>query len=124
MTWLSDDQLAAMRDDVANLLPGTAVISSMTAVTDGAGGWSETWAAVSGGTVLARLDPVRSTGSGIITVPGREGLIVNFQLTTEWDAPLAVNRRVTIDGNVYEIVQLTDDHSWRVSRRALLSRID
>lgn len=123
MSWLTDDQLAAMRDDVANLLPGTAIISSMTAVADGAGGWAETWAAVSGGTVACRLDPVTGR-SGIVTVPGREGLIVQYQLTVPYDAPIAVNRRVTVGGDTFEIVQLSDDHSWRVSRRALLSRID
>lgn len=119
---ISDAQLARMRAQVP--LPDTAVISSMTAVADGAGGWTETWAAVSGGTVACRLDPVKGGNSGIVTVPGREGLIVQYQLTTEYDAPLAVNRRVTIGGDVYEVVQLSDDHSWRVSRRALLSRID
>lgn len=119
---ISDAQLARMRAQVP--LPDTAVISAMTAVADGAGGWAETWAAVSGGTVAARLDPINSRSTGIVTVPGREGLIVQYQLTTVYDAPLAVNRRVTIGGDVYEIVSLSDAHSWNVSRRALLSRID
>lgn len=119
---ISDAQLARMRAQIP--LPDTAVISAMTAVSDGAGGWTETWATVTGGTVACRLDPIRSSSSGIVTVPGREGLIVQYQLTTEYDAPLAVNRRVTIGGDTYEVVQLADDHSWNVSRRALLSRID
>lgn len=119
---ISDAQLARMRAQVP--LPDTAVIQAMTATPDSAGGWVETWATVTGGTVACRLDPVGSKGEAVQTAQLREGLRVDYQLTTEYDAPLAVNRRVIIGGDTYEVVQLSDDHSWRVSRRALLSRID
>lgn len=116
--------LTYMRNQLATLLPDTAIIQSLARASDGAGGWTETWAAVTGGTVSARLDPITSRSDAVQTAQAREGLRVDFQLTTEWDAPIAVNRRVVINSDTYEIVQMTDDHSWRVSRRALVARLD
>lgn len=119
---ISDAQLARMRAQVP--LPDTGVIQAMTATPDNAGGWTETWAAVTGGTVLCRLDPITSRSDAVQTAQAREGLQVDWQATFPYDAPLAVNRRVIINGDTYEVTQLSDDHSWRVSRRALVARID
>ena len=119
---ISDAQLARMRAQVP--LPDTGVIQAMTATPDNAGGWTESWAAVTGGTVLCRLDPITSRSDNIQTAQAREGLRGDWQLTTEYDAPLAVNRRIVINSKTYEVVQMSDVHSWNVSRRALVARID
>lgn len=118
---ISDAQLARMRAQVP--LPDTGVVKSGTITADGAGGWTEGTAIH--GTVSVRLDPLGSKGGDNgLYAQLREGLRVDYQLTTEFDAPLAVNRYVTINGSNYQIVAMDIDHSWRVSRRALVARID
>jgi head-tail adaptor len=118
---LSEAQLARMRAQLNARLPGTAVIQQAIRTPDGAGGWSETWTAVTGGTVACRLDPI---GVGTVretSIALRETLVVRYRLTVPYDAPLAADFRVVINGKTYEIVQLDDQHSQRVSRRAVVA---
>ena len=119
---LSDDQLSAMREDVARMLPGTAIIQSVTISIDAAGNAVETWTAVTGGTVSCRLDPNMSARQAE-RVGGAEGMKVDYLLTVPYDAPLTDSVRISIDGEIYEIRQIADAHGWNVSRRAWLSRV-
>lgn len=120
--FLQDDQLNSFRADVANTLPGTAVISAGTVTSDGAGGWTDAYVPVSGGTVACRVDPMRSRGSRLAVEIGRETLTEMYQLTVPWDAPLTdVNMQIEIAGRTYEVVQLEVFHSWNVSRRGVIS---
>ena len=122
MTWLTDDDLTQMRADVAELLPDTAVISAPAWVSDGAGGGSQTYTAVAGGTVACRLDPLPKLQMAQ-EVAGGEILTVKYILTVPYGAPLAVDYRVTTGGSTYEMVHLDIDHSWRVSRRAIVAAV-
>ena len=120
--FLDDDQLNSFRADVANMLPGTAVISSATVVSDGAGGWSDSYVPVSGGTVACRVDPLGTKASRLAEQVGRETLQETYQLTVPWDAPLTdVNMQIEITGRTYEVIQLEVYHSWNVSRRGVIS---
>ena len=119
--FLSDAQLATMRSDVARMLPGTAIIHAFVAAANSAGEWSETWTAVSGGTVACRLDPIKA--QNIVMAGGAEGFKVDYQLTLPYDAPIDVGHRVTYAGNAYEVRQLSDLHSWNVSVRAQVSKV-
>jgi len=123
MTWLTNDELAQMRSDVANMLFDTAIIQALGKVSDGAGAFTETWGAVVGGTVLCRLDPVGANATEAQVVAWREALEVSYRLTVPHDAPITVNNRVVVDNKTYEVVSLAVDHSSNVSKRAIITEI-
>lgn len=123
MTWISDSQLTAMRSQVANTLFGTCVISAPAFVSDGAGGGSVTYTAVSGGTVACRIDPMGARQENVGINWQQEVLKVKYQLTVPYDAPLAADYQVTSEGHTYEIMQLDIDQSKRVARRAIITEM-
>lgn len=116
MTWLSDADLVQMRADVAQMLPDVAIIQTRALTSDNAGGWSEVWTAVTGGTVACRIDPLK-TREGIDYTASREALIRKWQVTLPHDAPIVPEARLVISGVSYDVVVIHDNHSWRVSRR-------
>jgi len=122
MTWLSNDDLIQMRADVSEMLPDTAVISAPSWVSDSAGGGSQSYTPVTGGTVACRVDPLPKVQMDLL-VAGGEALTVKYVLTLPHDAPMAVDYHVTTGGNTYEIIHMDIDHSWRVSRRAIIAEV-
>ena len=116
MYFLGAAELARMRADVAKMMPGTAIIQALTTASDGAGGVTETWAAVTGGTVACRMDPL-NVGTQIETAGMAEAVRTEFQLTLPYDAPISAFNRVSVGGVVYEVRQLDAVHSWNVSKR-------
>jgi head-tail adaptor len=123
--YLSDAQLTIMRGQVARTLPGTAIIQSVVNASDGMGGWSETWTAVTGGTVSCRIDPLSASMSASNNMlAGAEGFKLAYQLTVPYNAPLSVGNRVNVGGTVYEVRELANTHSWNVSIRAMLARVE
>lgn len=122
MIGLSDDDLTRMRAQVADLLPDTAVIAAPGWSSDGAGGGTVTHTPVSGGTVACRLDPLPKLQM-TQEVAGGEVLTVKYVFTAPYDAPLDVDYRVTVAGEAYEVIHLDIDHSWRVSRRAIVAAV-
>lgn len=128
MSAINARQIARMRSHVTNyLLPGTAVIQSLTTGHDSGGAATETWTAVTGGTVACRLDPVgQSTSAEVELNFGKETLNVLQQLTVPHDAPLNEHNRVVINSDeTWEIIQLSVDHTpaWNVSKRAIVNRV-
>lgn len=123
MTGLNTQSLTRMRDQITHFLPDTCTLYEVQRVSDGAGGTTDTWSPVEGGTVGCRLDPVlfREMPHDIA---GREAIAGNFILTVPYDAPIAPHQQVQINSDTYEVQALADDHSWRVVRRAYLSRLD
>ena len=123
MSVISGGMLAMMRAQVLARLPDTAVIQSVANVSDGAGGVTPTWGVGAGGTVLCRVDPLGqiSTESGVVA--SREAMAVRYRVTMPYDAPINVNNRVVIDGDTYEVVSVTIDHSWNVSKRVIVSEV-
>lgn len=119
---LTEAQLTRMRAQLETLLPQSAVIQAVTRTSDGAGGWLEAWEAVSGGTVAARLDPL-GKAERTAALGEAETMTIRYQLTVPHDAPIAQDRRVVIEGNTYEVVQLDADHGWNVSRRAIVGAV-
>jgi hypothetical protein len=119
---LSDAQLARMRADVLRTLPGTAVIQAVTTSPDGAGGFIETWAAVAGGAVPCRVDPI-NLHSQIERAGGAEAVTIEYTITLPDDAPAAPGNRLVTGGQTYEIRRITDEHSWRIVKRCDTARI-
>jgi hypothetical protein len=120
--FLTGTELAAMRGDVLDMLPGTAIIQSAANSSDGAGGWTETWTAVTGGTVACRIDPFKRLGN-IETAGSEEALNYSYQLTLPYNAPIEPGNRVQINGTAYEVRSLFNEHDWNVSKRAQITRI-
>jgi hypothetical protein len=123
MTGLNATMLAKMRTQFVNFLPDTCTIERATRTPDGAGGWSETWTLVSGGTVKCRLDPLY-TRDQVETVGAKEGFVSEYLLTVPYDAPLESSYRVVLNGDTYQVRMLLADHSWRVARRAYIARVE
>lgn len=121
--FLTDAQKAKMRADVLKMLPDTAVIQAGTVLSGTGGRWTEDYAPVTDGTVACRLDPMNSAGDRLGVDQSQETLDVQYQLTVPYDAPLNDNNRVVINGNTYEVLQLDRDHSWNVSRRAIVNEV-
>lgn len=119
---LTARELAQLRADMVELLPGTAIIRRPTSSVNDAGVVAQTFAAV--GTVIARVDPANATDFGRGVVAGREASTAYFQLTVEWDTDIAEGDRVTFGGETMEITLLHDLHESRAVRRALLARIE
>lgn len=118
---LTARELADLRADMVELMPGTAVIERPTETVDNAGIPKQSWAAV--GTVICRVDPAyRMDSRGVVA--DREAARVYFTMTVPWDANIAEGDRVVVSGDTLEIVQLYDIHEMRVSKRAQLARIE
>lgn len=122
MTWLTDGDLALMRADVAFMLPDVAVIQTKTLTSDNAGGWAETWTAVTGGTVACRVDPLKSRESVDYTAK-REALIRKWQVTLPYNAPIVPEARLVIGGVSYDVTVIHDVHSDNVSRRCEVAEV-
>lgn len=121
--FLSANQLDNMRADVARMLPDTCVISSVGHTPDGAGGDTESLTTVA--TVACRVDPVSATSDRTMVVAAmKEALDMLYQLTVPYDTDIRIGYRVTTGGKQYEIRQLSNAHSWNVSKRAIILRIE
>ena len=125
MTWqlFTAAELADLRSQILGLQPDTAVIQESAYASDGAGGGTITWSAVTDGTVSCRIDSLRQTMVNVLTEAQQERFRVVYQATFPYDAPIAADRRVVINDITYEIVVMYDDHSQRLVRRAVLGEL-
>lgn len=113
-------QLAKMRQQVEDRLPDTCVIQASTNAVDTGGAFEKTWAAVTGGTVACRVDRLGQAQILNQVDALREQIEVRYQLTVPYDAPLAANYRVVHNTKTYDVLQLDIDHSWNVSKKAIV----
>ena len=121
MSFLSADMLSQMRADVANMLPDTAVIQTFGTVAQSSDGFAGgTYTAT--GTVVCRLDPLGKNAAVRLALE-REVTAYTYQLTVPYDTALVHNARVVVNSNTYEVIQLDVDHSWNVSKRAIVERL-
>ncbi|UYN89892.1 MAG: phage head closure protein [Anaerolineales bacterium] len=115
---LTAAELADMRATIAELLPDTCVIKTLTTAPDGMGGQTETWSA--SGTATCRLDrrsgnermaggAIRAYGEWVLTVP------YNTALTTD--------NRVEHNGLTYNVTEVNSDKSWKDCVRATVEMV-
>lgn len=121
---ISTAQLTKMRSQVEELLPDTCVIHGAVNGIDSSGYPTQTYGAVTGGTVNCRIDPLGNKTAQLALYAEREAIKVLLQLTVPYDAPLLSDYRIVVGSNTYEIVQLDTQHSWNVSKRAIVSEIE
>lgn len=94
----SDFVLRGIRKTVNGFLLGTVVIQAWMPVSDNAGGFTEGWVNITGGTVPGRIDPI-SYGQ-LETLALAEGLKIQYHITVPYDAPVAVGNRFLTGGAV------------------------
>lgn len=118
MGMLTDAELAQLRSDVLDFLPGSAVVQRISRGTADAYGYGGSVSYAAAGTVAARVDPLSANAREVI---GARDTDTEFrQLTVPYGADIVAGDRVVFDGRTYEIRSLIDDHSLRAVRRAVL----
>jgi head-tail adaptor len=117
---LTDAELAQLRSDIGELLPDTCQIQRSTDTTDDHGNVSEGWTTVA--TTSCRLDPFFRMASPN-PVAAQEKMRNSYRLTIPYDADLRDGDRVLVGGDVYELVELHDDHSDRAVRWGMVTKL-
>jgi hypothetical protein len=114
-------QLARMRAQITENLPDTCIILSITRSVDSAGRVTETLAAVTGGTVVCRMDT--KPRKYLTDTGGKLVVALDHTLTLPYDAPIAADRIIRKNGNDYRITALAEDESFQLDRRVSVERI-
>lgn len=119
-------ELARMRADMENVtLPDTCNILSVTKVSDGQGGVTETWGTAIA-SVACRLDLFTSRGVGIIGSETVVGAALKpystWILSVPYGTALTSANRVEVDSNTYNVVEVDAGRSWGGNVRATLEK--
>lgn len=118
MSALSDADMAAIRADIAQLLPDTCNILSVSQTPDGQGGVNQTWGTASAA-VACRLDPSRGRDQ---LIGGAVRPFYGFILTVPYDTTLTTAQRIEANSETFAVVSVDAGKSWAGSKRALLER--
>jgi len=122
VTLLSSAQITAMRTTADLALPDTVVISRRTVASDGAGGWSETWATAA--TVAGRLMPKYQISGSEGQQAGQIQAVAQWVATLPAGTDLRAGDRVTVAGRTFEVqAVLSAGVAWRISVRADLREV-
>ena len=112
MSGIDTAMLAAMREAIAELLPDTCSILSVTKTADGKGGWSESWG--TSASVACRLD----IKSGMEQVVG--GGVQPYRhcmLSIPYDTTITTDYRVLHGGVTYNVLTVSTGQSWQAVKR-------
>lgn len=118
---LSSSELAAIRADIANMLPDTCNILTAVETSDGQGGFTTTWGTAAGGTAVAcRFDPARGgeQNSGAALQP-YQGYIVTLPYTVT----ITTTQRIQHNGLTYAVISADKDKSWIASKRVYVEAV-
>ena len=116
---LTDAELSVIRADVARMLPDTGYVLSLSSVSDGQGGYTDSWG--TSGTVTYRLDARQGHESvaGAAVQPYHE-----YTLTLPYTTTLTtLHRFKDASGNTYAVMSVDNGKSWPVSKRAIVERV-
>lgn len=115
---LTADELAQIRADIADLLPDTGYILTISNTSDGQGGSTE--GTVISGTLSCRMDEIS----------GDESLSVDqlkpysrYMLTLPYDTTITEQNRWQYGSNIYNVVNANTDQSWICCKRVVLEKI-
>jgi hypothetical protein len=119
---LTQGQLDLMRAQVAQLLPDMGTIAANSRASDGAGGWTDHWLPISGGTVAVRVDPYqlrRFTEN----FADREGIVNLYTVTLPYDAPVDVGQQIWTNDMTLEVREYHSKNSWRTQTQVIAAEI-
>lgn len=116
---LTAHDLAQARLDLDSVLPGTAVIYRAGTVTDGRGGWVDSW--IAQGTCAAVMHPAEAGEERYAEqLRGRQGYILTIPAGETVDEAM----RVTYEGTDVLVLGVMEWGPNRISRRVLCVRTD
>jgi len=125
MIGLTNKELTSIRADINDLLPDTGYIIARTETPDGMGGQTVSTSVVANGTVSCRLD-----ARMINMLKGNESVagaaLQSFQqliLTLPYDTTITTNNQFLKDGQLYNVISIDTDKSWKASVRCVLERL-
>ncbi len=103
-----------MRDDIAPLLSGTAIIERQTTVSDSQGGYTATWIPV--GTVSGRLEPATQ----LMVESGDQSPMATSRwvVITPADTDIRVTDRVKFGSTHYEVLGVKSNRTDEITCRA------
>jgi hypothetical protein len=112
-------ELTLMRAEIAKMLPDTCSILTLTHVSDGAGGWTDTRGTVSG--IACRLDYMSgSEGVAENLSAGAVQPYSRFILTIPASVTVLPENQVLHGGLTYNVMAVNTDTSWITCKRAVL----
>lgn len=119
MPALSNSDLESMREELEAILPDTCHVLSVTRVSDGQGGFTETWGTATAN-IACRIDPYR--GSGQVT--GEQiAEYHTFVATLPYGTTVTTAHRLEVDSVTYSITSVASGRSWPLDVRAWLEKI-
>lgn len=125
MIGLTNKELTSIRADINDLLPDTGYIIARTETPDGMGGQTVSTSVVANGTVSCRLDTrMINMLKGNESVAG--AALRSFQqliLTLPYDTTITTNNQFLKDGQLYNVISIDTDKSWKASVRCVLERL-
>ena len=121
---LTDAELASIRADVADLMPDTCIIITVTNTPDTMGGYTQGTAAAAGGTVNCRLDAkiINTLRASESKAAGGIQPFHQFILTVPYDTTISTENQVQKGSEVYNVISVDADKSWKGAVRVMLER--
>jgi len=120
MSAIDAAMLSAMRDAIAELLPDTCNILTVTRTADGMGGVSEAWGTASSG-ISCRVDMNQGIMEGreLLTADGLHPY-TRYILSVPYDTTISTDSRVEHSGTTYAVVSVNTEQSWMAVKRCWL----
>lgn len=121
---LTTAELASIRSDIADLLPDTCYIIDVTNTVDNMGGYTVGTAMATGGTISCRLDAkiINTLRASEKVVGGAIQPFHQFILTVPYDTTISTENQVQKDEEVYNVISVDTDKSWKGAIRVMLER--
>jgi len=114
----SNAELTSMRATLAELMPDSCAILSVTNTPDGQGGQTQTWGTVTA-SVQCRLDPFR--GKEVMVGDARQPFN-GYVLTLPHDTTITAANRVILGTSTYNVTSVDLNKSWAITRRAYVEK--
>lgn len=120
---LSSADLASMRAAIAELLPDTCNILTLTYTSNGMGGGSETWGTASA-SVACRLDiQTGQVDKGELVYADALRPFQQTILSLPYNTTILTSDRVEHGGLTYNVSRVNTDQSWIAVKRVILERV-
>ena len=119
MSAIDTNMLAAMRSAIAELLPDTCNILTLTNTPDGMGGVTQSWGTAYSG-ISCRLDDKTAS------MPVVGGAVQNFagmMLSVPYNTTINEVDRVEIGGATYAVSNVNTGQSWMAVKRVMLESV-
>ena len=119
---LTAAELASIRADVADLMPDTCIIITVTNTPDTMGGYTQGTAAA--GTVNCRLDAkiINTLRASESKAAGGIQPFHQFILTVPHNTTITTDNQVQKGSEVYNVISVDADKSWKGAVRVVLER--